>query len=63
MWQLWNIPTPVGLEGSGYSCDGSQGYVGGAVGAMDTFEGTQRARFGPKLCLLLELCLCEQVVM
>lgn len=41
MWQLWDTPTPVGLEGSGYSCDGSQGCVGGTMGAMDTFEETQ----------------------
>lgn len=41
MWQLWDTPTPVGLEGSEYSCDGSQGCAGGAVGAMDTFEETQ----------------------
>lgn len=57
MWQLWDIPTLMGFEGLGYSCDGSQGCVGGAVGAMDTFEETQRARFASKFCLLRALSL------
>jgi len=38
LWQPWDSPAPVGLGGSGCSCDASQGCATETVAVMDTFE-------------------------